>query len=679
MRVGIDTGGTFTDAVRPDGAGGFVVHKRPTTPREPARAVLAALRELAGDGPCALVHGTTHATNALLTGRLGRVVLVVTRGFADALAIGRQERDVLYCLEPRPPRPAQPRSRIVEVAERFDADGRVVERLSGAEIARVVEAVRRRKPAAIAVGLLHSFRADGHEQRLGRELRKLGVPVFLSSEVAPEYREYERWTTAWADAALAPVVGPALRALEDSVAERHPGSAAVRILRSDGGTATAAAAAADPVHLALSGPAGGLAAARTLADARGDGAVLTLDMGGTSTDVALLPPGEPELAPMRLGGLPLLARGLPVHSVGTGGGSLAALDAGGALRVGPDSAGAEPGPACYGRGGRRATVTDAHLIAGRLHPEAFLGGDFALDQDAAARALAELAESAGALPSARRAASDRRATRATLSELAQDVLEIATADMERALRRVSLAEGHDPRDFTLVAFGGAGGLHAAWLAGRLGMPRVVVPPHAGAFSAVGMLAAPARRTLVRTVLEPLPTGAARRAVFQPMEERARAELIDEGVAPSRIRFRRVLELRSAGQAGEFALADGPRLVERFHAEHERRFGYRREDRPIVLVNARLRAEGPARSPWTAARLRRHEARAFDRRPARLPEDGRRGARRVAWYRREEMRPGAQLRGPAIVAEYSGTTVVPSGWTAAVDAYGALVLEPGGAA
>lgn len=658
IRVGIDTGGTFTDAVSPGADGEIRVHKLPTTPERPATAVLDALAALAGSSPTALVHGTTHATNALLTGRLSKVVFVTTAGFADVLAIGRQERNELYSLEPRPQRPPQPRSRIVEVHERLDADGQPIESLSQWEVQRVVDEVQRRRPEAVAIGLLHAYRNPAHEVLLAEALRVLDVPVFASHEVAPEYREYERFTTTWADAALTPVVAPALEELDREVRTRFLGSAEVRILRSDGGTATVHAAAADPVHLALSGPAGGLAAARTLADARQDGAVLTLDMGGTSTDVALLPPGEPELAPMSLGGYPLLARGLPVHSVGTGGGSLASWDPGGALCVGPESAGAVPGPACYGRGGAQTTVTDAHLVAGRLHPEHFLGGEFDLNAGAAHQALATLGDRAGL--SAR--------------ETALAVLEIATADMERALRRVSLAEGHDPRRFHLYAFGGAGGLHAAWVAARLGMRSVVLPPHAGAFSAVGMLAAPARRTLARSVLLPLPTQRERRELFAEMEARAREELEGEGIPAGAIRMRRVLELRSEGQGGEFALPEGPRLRERFHEEHERRFGYRREDRPIVLVAARLRAEGPSGSPWVARELIDQKAKPFETRRALFPEDAQPEEREVAWFRREDLGPGSWLRGPAIVAEYSGTTVVPQAWMARVDAFGALVLE-----
>lgn len=663
-RAGIDTGGTFTDAIvaaeeGSGGVGGWQVHKRPTTPKQPAKAVLAALQALIPP-PAAvdLVHGTTHATNALLTGRLGRTVFVTTAGFADLLAIGRQDREALYALEPRPPRPPQPRRRIVEVHERLDADGAVVTALSQAEIRRVVAQVRALKPQGIAVGLLHAFRNGDHEQRLGQALQALAVPVRLSSEVAPEYREYERFCTAWADAALAPVVGPALESLERELQTTWGSSARLQIMRSDGGSCGARAAADGAVHLALSGPAGGLAAARSLADARGDGPVLSLDMGGTSTDVALLTEGELPLEPMEVGGLPLLARGLPLHTVGTGGGSLASWDAAGALRVGPGSAGAEPGPACYGKGGRQATVTDAHLLAGRLHPQAFLGGEFPLHPQAAAQALADLAASA--------------ASPVATENLALGILEVATAGMERALRRVSLAEGWDPRQLKLYAFGGAGGLHAAWLAERMGMPEVVIPPFPGAFSAMGLLAAPLRRTLVRSVLQPLPATRQRKGLFDPLVKQAVQELREEGLSRRQIKIRRVLELRGEGQAGQCSLAEGPKALERFHQWHQKRFGFQRREQAVQLVSVRVQADGPAENAWTARRKRRRPAEAFDHRPALLVESG--GRRRVPWYQREAMRPGHFLSGPAVVAEYSGTTVVPAGWVLEVDAFGACCLR-----
>lgn len=648
-RLGVDTGGTFTDAVIAAEGGGWRVHKTPTTPREPGRAVLACARALLGDEPgVELVHGTTHATNALLTGRLGRAVFVTDVGFGDLLAIGRQERATLHALEPHAVRPPQPRARIVE----HDTGAAAAE-----SIAETLRLVAAKKPQAVALCLLRAWR-PGPEQKREKALvkalrRALGreVPVFSGHEHAPEIREYERGATVWAHAALAPVVGPSLRRLAHALERAHPNSS-LRVMRSDGGTAAAEAAASEPASLALSGPAAGLCAARALADARGDGAVLSFDMGGTSTDCALLPPGELPLAPVTVGGLPLLVRGMPMQTVGTGGGSYAWRDAAGELQVGPDSAGAEPGPACYGRGGMRATVTDAHLVAGRLHADFFLGGAFVLHTQRALDALAAV----GAAP--------------------DQVLEIATAGMERALRRVSLGDGWDPRALTLYSFGGAGGLHACWLAARLGVRRVVVPPLPGAFCALGLLAAPPRRTLTLSVNAPVPSSAAaRRAWFMPLEERARAELRAEGVPARAIRVRRVLELRGAGQDAVFALPEADAPVARFHADHLRRFGYARESAEVELVAVRVQADGPAAQPFIAQRTRTQAPRPIARHSVLMPESGRETrARAVPWFRREELMPGAHLRGPAVIGEYSGTTIVPSGWRAEVDRFSALVLD-----
>ena len=650
QRVGVDTGGTFTDAVCADGEGGFVVCKRPTTVKRPSDAVLETAEVLAppAKGGLELVHGTTHATNALLTGKLGKVVFITNQGFGDLLAIGRQERPVLYDLKPKLQRPQQSSARVVEVNARMNAAGKTVTALTRQELARVKSAVAAKQPQAVAVCLLHSFRNSRHELQLGKALKSLGVPVVLSSELVPEYREFERATTTWADAGLQSVVGPALKELAIRLRQKWGNQTQLRVMRSDGGTADAQAAAIQPVHLALSGPAGGLAAARSLADARGDADILTLDMGGTSTDVALLGMGELPLQAMKLAGLPLLARGLPVHTVGTGGGSLASFDAAGELVVGPDSAGAVPGPVCYGKGGKQVTVTDAHLVAGHLHPRAFLGGEFPLDVDSATFALKTLG-----------------ATKCwSTVQTAAAVLEVASAEMERALRKVSLADGHDPRRLVLYAFGGAGGLHAAAMAERLGMKEVVIPPHPGAFSALGLLSAPARRSLAQTVLQPLPSFSERRILFSPLVAQAKKELQAEGVSFTKQRIRRIVELRSQGQAGEFALADGPRLVERFHAEHQRRFGYVRSDAEILLVSVRVQADGPAVFPWKKKPTRRHAAKAFDR--GTLLGCGK--LKKSKWYQREDLKPGAQISGPALIAEYSGTTVIPPGWGAVVDGF-----------
>jgi len=351
-----------------------------------------------------------------------------------------------------------------------------------------------------------------------------------------------------------------------------------------------------------------------------------------------------------------LARGLPIHTVGTGGGSIARLDRGGAISVGPDSAGAVPGPACYGRGGEVATVTDAHLMCGRLQANAFLGGDFELQAKAAKQALECLGEQAGL----------------SASEAAKQVLSIATADMERALRQVSLAEGRDPRQAVLYSFGGAGGLHAAWLATNLEMRGVVVPPLAGAFSALGLIGSPARRSYTRSVLESLPTARRRATLFAPQVKAGIEALRAEGIKRSTITIKRQVELRGAGQAGIIMLEDGPSLLKRFHEEHRSRFGYSREDQPVELVATNVTVDGPTASPWQRRRTRRKEAQEFARHRTWFGSAGR--SFMCPWHRRESMKPGHFLAGPAVVAEYSATTLVPPGWRARIDGLNCLVLE-----
>jgi len=665
LRLGVDTGGTFTDAVALAADGSLQLHKVPTTQDQPGKAVLAAVAHLAAAGEAvALDHGTTHATNALLTGKLGRVTLVVTAGFRDLLAIGRQNRTVVHTLEPEVARPAQPRQRIIEIEERLAADGSVVTKLSAKECQRVAAAVAKQKPQAVAVLLLHSWQHPQQEQQLAKALRAaLSVPVLLSSEVAPEIREVERGTTTWADAALMPVVGHALEELAVGLAKQQAGST-LRLMRSDGGVVSVAAAAAHPVQLALSGPAAGLGAAASLAAARGEQPIMTLDMGGTSTDVAWIEGALPQLEPIQLGGLSLLARGLPIHSVGTGGGSLAHLDAGGSLAVGPASAGAAPGPACYGHGGTEATVTDAHLLLGRLQADAFLGGRATLDLAAATAALARLGNPLGLSAEA----------------AARQVLEVANAGMERALRQVSLAAGHDPRRATLYSFGGAGGLHAAWLAEQMEMTRVVVPPLAGVFSAIGLLTAPLRRSLTRSVCLPVPSAAKRKVLLAPLEAEARAALQADGVR-GRLQVRRLLDLHAEGQSGVLTLEEGPHLRERFATAYRERFAFFDEHGAWELAAVRVIVEQPRPALWPRHRVRHHQAKPYAHHPVWHPPSSitgsnkaRCGRLRSAFYRREDLRPGAAICGPAVVVESSATTVVPPAWRASLDRWACLTLE-----
>ncbi len=643
VAVGVDTGGTFTDFVARVG-GRLVALKLPSTPRRPERAVLDGLARLAVTRATRVRHGSTVATNALLGRTLARVVFVTTAGFEDVLEIGRQDRPRLYDLAPRRPAPLVPAARRIGVAERTGPAGQVLAPLTPAAVAATVRAVSRARPEAVAVGLLHAYANPAHERALGRALARLGVPLTLSSALCPEFREYERFATTVANAALMPGVARSIEALARGTPAR------LEIVLSHGGTAPPARAAREPVRQLLSGPAAGLEAAWSAARRGGFARALTLDVGGTSTDVAYVEGALPRRRAREIAGVPVLLPMLDVHTVGAGGGSIARADHG-LLRVGPGSAGADPGPACYGRGGP-ATVTDALVTLGRIPFDTLGDGAFPLDRAAAARALAELARALG-LRDARAAA--------------VGVVALADAHMEGALRRVSVESGHDPRDAVLVAFGGAGGLHACALAESLGCARVLFPAHAGVLSALGALAAPARRERGRTVMLDARAGAALERTFRALEAGVRADF--ERGERGRVRLARWVEARYRGQSHELPLAAGPGLERRFHREHARRFGFATPEAAIEVVTAEVRGEVPAsRSP--APRAARGPGGGAST-PATVWHDGRALAVRVV--PRASIASGGRLAGPAIVADAGATLWLPPGWRARAGAHGALVL------
>ncbi|MEZ6195480.1 MAG: hydantoinase/oxoprolinase family protein [Planctomycetota bacterium] len=661
--LGVDAGGTFTDFVTRDGrvlklssdalAPGSVLE-------EGAGRLLAGAR-LLGER-AVIVHGTTIATNALLTGRLARVGLVVTAGFGDVLAIGRQNRPDLYAREPRPARATPPRELVAEVEERIGADGRVVTPLDEDAVRRAGERLLARGAESLAVCFLHSWRNPRHERRAARLLAATGLPVTASAELVPEFREFERFSTAWANAALLPL----LRAYAADLGRRRrrlatkvPGgeAPALGILRSDGGRASLAEAAREPVQLVLSGPAGGIVGAWNAAASRARRRLLTLDMGGTSTDVALLDGGTPLVSRTEIAGHPLLVPVIDIHTVGAGGGSIAVADRGGALRVGPASAGADPGPAAYGRGGP-ATVTDANVVLDRIPPGRFLGGTRTLDRAAAAAAVDAVARPLGL---------DRDAC-------ALGIVRIAEVAMVRALRAISLERGHDPRRFSLVAFGGAGALHAAALARSLDLPEVVVPTDPGLLSAKGMLHARVRREASRTVLgldlEELLAAPDR--AFGPLESRLVRELGREGITREDALLERRVDLRYRGQSYDLSVPfEATGLRERFEADHEHRFGFRQPGAPVEVLSLRVRALGPELSA-----PRRRRARGSDAaEPEEILEVGFAGGRRrTPVFRREALGPGTRIAGPAVVVEYSATTLVPPDFAVEVDGAGNLVLR-----
>jgi N-methylhydantoinase A/oxoprolinase/acetone carboxylase beta subunit len=505
-RTGIDTGGTFTDFVVRHGDR-VLVHKVLSTPDDPARAVLTGIDDLSQRTLVGrITYGSTVATNALLQRRGARVCLVATAGFEDVIEIGRQARRGLYALEPQRHATLVGRADRIGIRERVDFDGSVSTPLTVGALRELVRRVRARRPEAIAVALLHSYAMPGHERRVGAALRAIGVPITLSHALVREPREYERTSTAVINAYVAPLMARHLARLAASKR-----GARLLVMQSNGGAVTPRRAAVEPVRTVLSGPAGGVVGAVRVADRAGVRRILTLDMGGTSTDVALVDGAVPRRSERELDGMAVRIPVLDIHTVGAGGGSLACVDAGGVLRVGPESAGADPGPACYGRG-TDPTVTDANLVLGRLDPTSFLGGRMRLDAARAHDALAALA----------------RRLRTDVVTAAEGVVRVANAAMARALRVISIERGHDPRSFALMAFGGAAGVHACELATELGMRDVLIPRHPGLLSAFGMADAGIARDHVVTVraIDPVPAELARR--LAALTARARAELRADG-------------------------------------------------------------------------------------------------------------------------------------------------------
>ncbi|HVM95706.1 MAG TPA: hydantoinase/oxoprolinase family protein, partial [Candidatus Acidoferrales bacterium] len=580
--IGVDTGGTFTDLVAYTG-GKLLTHKLLSTPHNPALAVLQGLRELLRDVPnFELTYSTTVATNALLERKGARVILLTTAGFEDLIEIGRQNRPKLYALEPQTEPPLVPRELRVGVPERTLYDGRVHVELRPSTLRQVVKRVRRLRPDAVAVCLLHSYANPSHERRLGEAVAKLGdVFCSLSHELVSEYREYERLSTTVINAYVGPVMSRHLRKLAAGLQDRS-----FRVLQSNGGAISAALAAREAVRTCLSGPAGGVSGAWQVARTLNLKRIITFDMGGTSTDVSVVDGGPRHSAEWTINELPLKVPAIDIHTVGAGGGSIAFFDAGGVLKVGPQSAGADPGPACYGKG-TQPTVTDANVVLGRLVPETFLGGRMSLDRPRAADAMRRLGHQ----------------LRLSTEKAAEGVVRVVNASMERAIRRVSVERGYDPRHYALVAFGGAAGQHACELAAALGIRRVVIPLHPGLLSAWGAATADVQRDYVRTVRLTNPKEAALQRILQPMQRRARAELRSEKVKAVDLKIMSTLDVRYLGQSHEISVPYGNTFISAFHVLHERLYGHADRSRPIEVVNVRVLAIGRSARPRIARRTK----------------------------------------------------------------------------
>jgi N-methylhydantoinase A len=653
-RLGVDVGGTFTDLVALVD-GGLITAKVPTTPRNQARGVVAALEDVQpGVGAVAsLAHGSTVATNALLERRGARTALVTTEGFRDVIEIGRQNRPALYDLT-RDRSPALvPRELRFTVRERMGRDG-VLTPLDEESVRAAVDACRAAEVEAVAVCLLFGFLHPEHEQKIGTALREAlpGLQISLSSEVLPEFREYERCSTTVANSYLTPRLAAYLDSLADEV--EALGLPSPLVMQSSGGAAEIETAAARAASCLLSGPAGGVVGAAWVAGLSGFQDLLTFDMGGTSTDVASVLGGAVQTTTESVvAGVPVKLPMVDVHTVSAGGGSIAWVDAGGALRVGPGSAGADPGPAAYGRGGKEPTVTDANLYLGYLPDGAELGGEVRLDRAQAEAALGRVG-----------AAVDLDS-----EETARGIIGVADAEMIRALRVISVERGLDPRELTLVAFGGAGGLHACSLAEELGIGRILVPRAAGVLSALGLAISDVRRDQVSPLLAEL--GTADRADiesrFAGLEANARGRLADD----AGLSMARLADLRYQGQSFELTVeaADLEELPARFHAAHERRYGYRMEDEVVELVNLRLVATVPRDKPDLSEAASRRGG-SPSRRRVRLDD----GWQEVDVYDRAALGVESELQGPAVVEFAESTLLVRAGWRASVDEIGTLNLE-----
>jgi N-methylhydantoinase A len=691
--VAIDSGGTFTDCIWID-RGKVSVLKVFSTPDDPSRAIAAALETMGLVGPLVLLHGTTVGTNTLLERKGGRVALVTTEGFEDVIEIGRQARAKLYDFFFDRVEPLVPRDRRFGVDERTTAEGEILSKPSRAGLARLAEELRRSRPEAIAISLLFSFANPKNERRIGEALEGLGVPLSLSHRILPEFREYERTSTVVVNAYLQPVMdkylenlerrlqrrdrwlapGPGLRSRQRGLTTRsprrtRPAPCRLFLMQSSGGITALDAAVRQPVRTVLSGPAGGVVGAAAMARSSGYDRIISFDMGGTSTDVALVDREARPSSQSEIAGLPVGVPMLDIHTVGAGGGSIARFDAAGALRVGPESAGADPGPICYGRG-TQPTVTDAHLILGRLRADRFLGGGFTPDLERTRRILREWLKQSG--------------SKLSLEQVASGIVRVVNATMEKAIRVVSIERGHDPRDFALVAFGGAGGLHACDLAEALGIPRVIVPVFPGALSAFGILVSDVVKDYSKTVLWP----ASNRLPFERLNQefaglgsQAQEDFRREGWQ-GKIENQRSVDVRYRGQGYELSVPYSRGLLAAFQREHERRYGYSYPQREIEIVTLRLRARirssqarlagrrGIGLADAAAALQTQSSALPPQRVPALL------GSKRIPTtvYDRDALLPGKRRKGPAIVTEYSATTLIPVGRRFWLDRRGNLMIE-----
>lgn len=668
LRIAIDSGGTFTDCVWLQGSA-LRILKVFSTPADPSRAIAGAVQRISGDAvEIVVLHGTTVGTNSLLQRKGARVAFVTTSGFEDSIKIGRQHRPKLYDFFFEKEPALAPADLRFGVDERVSAEGKILRRADPESLKSLAQRVAAQKPQAIAISLLFSFVNPANEKAVAEALAKLKLPLSVSYKILPEFREYERASTVLVNAYLQPIMQSYLHKLQEQ-ARAGGKNARIFVMQSSGGITALNTAAEQPVRTVLSGPAGGIVGAAAVAQRSGYDRIITFDMGGTSTDVALVDGHPTTTNEADVAGLPVRVPVLDIHTVGAGGGSLARFDAGGALRVGPESAGADPGPICYGKG-TRPTVTDANLLLGRLPADQFLGGDFQLDLPRTQRLVSQWLKENG--------------SRLSLEEFAAGVVRVVNANMEKAVRVVSIERGYDPREFSLVAFGGAGAMHACELAQSLRIPRVIVPAYPGALSALGILISDVIKDHSRTVLlriapDEKQKGSKRTStvlsvqldpVFEELKREIAAELKKENWQ-GRAVFEPSCDIRYRGQGYELNLRYSPDVPHRFHAEHKRRYGYSSPDKDTEIVTVRMR--GRVASPEKLSRLKIGEEKgALKAAKTAVYFDGRR--HKAQLLPRYSIHAGRRYRGPAVITEYSATTVIPHGMAYQKDRAGNLIIE-----
>ena len=659
--VGIDVGGTFTDiAILSDGI--VKIHKLPSTPADPSIAVNQGIKE-AGVEKSQFIHGSTVATNALLEANGSKTALITTMGFEDVLEIGRQNRSDLYNLSIERPPALVPWELRFGISERVDHTGQIIEDISKESLDSLVTLIQESNVDSIAISFLFSFINPHNERMVLDALRLIPNPPFISvsSQILPEFREYERTSTVVVNSYVGPVMSRYLRKLETSL------GSGLRIMQSSGGSITASLASEEPVRTVLSGPAGGVVGAFHVACETGIRNIITLDMGGTSTDVSLCPGHIQQTSSTNIGGYPIGVPMIEIHTVGAGGGSIAQVDSGGALTVGPQSAGADPGPACYGKG-TEITVTDANIVLGRIRADHFLGGAMSLDNSASLTLIKQMGENMAIAP----------------QSVAMGIIRVVNSHMERAIRSISLERGYDPREFTLVPFGGAGPLHTCELAEELGISSVLIPKYPGILSAFGVAISDIVKDYSRTIMVKDIDLNHEQLVeeFSGMENTASDELTGENLDSSNMEFQRFLDIRYIGQSFEITI-DCPRLdrpanlmksiSSKFQRAHLQRFGYADKNEPIEIVNLRLRGiikvEKPSNIP--------SPYKGTDSSSAIISEDSvhyREGPLSTKLYDRDLLSNGNKVVGPSLIIQIDTTTVIPPKWSGTVDPYGNLLLK-----